>query len=91
MTTDVAWVLIFGTIIKISCSLICLQRDFISNFILLAYILDTANKHSLPGFDKPFFVWSLPFGFPATIYDILAQVRIGTEKKWANFVVFSVD
>ena len=32
VTTDAAWDKIFGTIIQIGCSLICLRRDFISKF-----------------------------------------------------------
>ena len=39
------------------------KRLYIIAFLLLDYILATANEHSLPGFDKILFVWSLEFDF----------------------------
>ena len=50
--TNAAVIIIFGTIIHISCSLICLRRGFISVFFFLDCMLATSIDHSLPGFNE---------------------------------------
>ena len=40
------------------------KRFSIGVFLLLDYMLATANEHSLPGFDELLSVWPLPFDLP---------------------------